>query len=192
MSERVAKHAGAAEAATADGGRRAAASDRAGVLGRLEQHLETVADLFPGFPSDLCLLVRTAALVERRMVEAGNAVLKPHGLTYPMYQVLVVAPPTGAGGITPGEIATMTGERATNVTHLCDELVRHGWMTRRRDASDRRRVLLGLTAAGRRVLAEVQPQMWATWRRRFAGLDAGERRALLALLRREHANLEVD
>lgn len=180
MSDRVAKHAGAV------------ATDDAGVLDRLERHLEAVAGLFPGFPTDLGLLVRTAALVERRMMEDGNALLKPLGLTYPMYQVLVAAPPTGAAGITPGEIATMTGERPTNVTHLCDELVRHGWMSRRRDASDRRRVLLGLTAAGRRVLAEVQPQMWATWRRRFAGLDAGERRALLALLRRQHANLEVD
>ena len=166
-------------------------SDRPGVLERLEQHLAEIGRLFPGYPADLALLTRVAALVERRMVEAGNAVLKPHELTYPMYQALVTAPPSGAGGITPGEIAAVTGERPTNVTHLCDELVSRGWMTRRRDAADRRRIQLGLTAAGRRLLAEVQPQMWAIWRRRFDGLGAGERRALLALLRQQFANLEV-
>ncbi|BDG10651.1 MarR family winged helix-turn-helix transcriptional regulator [Anaeromyxobacter paludicola] len=156
----------------------------------LEEHLGQMAVLVPGYPHELALLARVAALVERRMVEAGAAVLKPHGLTYPMYQALAMGLASGAGGLAPGDIAGATGERPTNVTHLCDELVARGWMTRRRDAGDRRRVQLNLTAAGKRLLAELQPRMWAVWRRRFDGMSAGDRRKLLDLLRRQHAQLE--
>jgi MarR family transcriptional repressor of emrRAB len=155
----------------------------------LEQHLGQMAVLIHGYPRELALLTRISALVERRTVEAGSALLKPHGLTYPMYQALAMALASGAGGLTPGEVAISTGERPTNVTHLCDELVDRGWLTRRRDPADRRRIQLELTAAGRRLLEELQPQMWGVWRRRMAGTSPGERRLLLDLLRRQHANL---
>ncbi len=155
----------------------------------LEQHLAQMAVLDPDYPSELGLLTRVAALVERRTVEAGSALLKPHDLTYPMYQALVMARATGASGITPGEVAAATGERPTNVTHLCDELVDRGWMVRRRDPADRRRFQLTLTRTGKHLLAQLQPQMWAIWRRRFRGIGASERRALLALLRLQYANL---
>lgn len=155
----------------------------------LEQHLGNISDLVTGYPLELALLTRISALVERRMVEEGAALLKPHGLTYPMYQTLSMALATGSGGVTPGDVAASTGERPTNVTHLCDELVARGWLLRRRDPEDRRKLHLTLTADGKRLLSRLQPEMWSLWRRRFQGVGAGERRALLDLLRQQYANL---
>jgi len=55
------------------------------------------------------------------------------------------------GVLSAGEIARRTG--FTTVTHLIDRLLDDGWVTRREDPQDRRRVLVELTAAGRRRLA---------------------------------------
>lgn len=52
-------------------------------------------------------------------------------------------------GRTPSELAGMLGLSRGRITHLSDRLSEHGFIERRPDRDDRRRVLIWLTAAGR-------------------------------------------
>jgi len=161
-------------------------------LKTMDLRLAAIAKGIPGYPLETSALANSSYHLERYTQEQTNAVLKPMGLNYTMFRVLAIASADSLGSVTPAELAGTSGERATNVTHLCDELVAAGWMTRERDPQDRRRVDLKVTAAGRQLLAQVRPLVWAIWERRYLGLDAAERRTLQDLLRRQFENLVED
>jgi DNA-binding MarR family transcriptional regulator len=60
-----------------------------------------------------------------------------------------------AGQLTPGEIAVQTGLTSGAVTAMLDRLERLGFVQRRPDPSDRRRVLVKLTDKARRIAGEI-------------------------------------
>jgi DNA-binding MarR family transcriptional regulator len=57
--------------------------------------------------------------------------------------------------ISPGSIAARTSVDADKVTRAVDRLVAKGFVARRVDAADRRRIVLRLTARGLRVYTEI-------------------------------------
>jgi MarR family transcriptional regulator, negative regulator of the multidrug operon emrRAB len=157
---------------------------------QLERLVRRLADAIPGYPHQLALCARLSAQLEKRMAEAANAALRPLRLTYVLYQAMMIMRGAEEGGIAPGEIAQLTGERPNNVTHICNELETRNLITRSPARGDRRRVQVALTAAGRRLLARAQPLIWARWRRRFEGFGARELAAMPDLLRRQLHNLD--
>jgi DNA-binding MarR family transcriptional regulator len=98
-------------------------------------------------------IVRLAKVVELLLVE--------HGLTVNQYRMLTFidegTPPLA-------ELGTRLVMKLPNITTLIDGLVTRGLVSRARHAHDRRRVALGLSARGRRLLARAQ-------RRCEAGLE---------------------
>ncbi len=72
--------------------------------------------------------------------------LDPLGLTYPQYLVLVVL--WSEAPVTVGRIAARLGLETSTVTPLLKRLEAAGLVTRRRSASDERRVEIGLTPRG--------------------------------------------
>lgn len=83
------------------------------------------------------------------------------------------------GTSTPGEIATALGLSSGAVTTLLDRLEHSGYVQRRRDAEDRRRVLVELTALARRLAGELYGPIGVEGRALLAELSARD----LALLR---------
>ncbi len=156
---------------------------------QLERLIRRLADKVPGYPYEWALAARLSGQLEKRMAEAANATLRPLGLTYVLYQCMMIIHGGADGRIAPGEISHLTGERPNNVTHICNELAERGLITRKAAATDRRRVQVALTAAGRRLLATAQPLIWSQWRHRFAGFTDSELKALPDLMRRQIANL---
>jgi MarR family transcriptional repressor of emrRAB len=154
---------------------------------QVERLLKRLEVRVPGYPRDLAVLVRLAAHIEKKMIEVSNITLKPYGLNYAMYQVLVIS--LGSDAATATALADATGERPTNITHICDELEKRELLVRDRDTHDRRRVQIALTEQGRELLCELQPLMWQIWRTRYQGISAGERKQLLELMRRQYQNL---
>ncbi|KAF0093405.1 MAG: multidrug resistance operon repressor MexR [Puniceicoccaceae bacterium 5H] len=71
-----------------------------------------------------------------------------------------------------------------NVTRLVKELATQGLVERQADPEDRRCACLQLTAAGRRVLDELQALKDAANERLFGPLDEAEQRQLSQLLRK--------
>jgi DNA-binding MarR family transcriptional regulator len=67
---------------------------------------------------------------------------------------------------------------------------RAGWVTRRRDPADGKRVIVAITAAGRKKLASVPLRLWRTGRTTFnpaAALSAAERAEAIRLLEKMNA-----
>jgi DNA-binding MarR family transcriptional regulator len=61
-----------------------------------------------------------------------------------------------SGPLTIGECAKHLGRTQSVVSEIVEQLIRHGWLAKVRDAADRRRSVVWLTAAGRERLIEDQ------------------------------------
>lgn len=70
----------------------------------------------------------------------------------------------------------------SNVTRVATILERKGWITRERDANDRRVINLSLTPAGQQLCQQVQQQHESYTRQRMNTLSEDEQSHLLALL----------
>ena len=170
-------------------GKKAAESvDDSKAFAHIERLLKRLEVRVPGYPRDLAVLARLAAHIEKKMIEISNTALKPYDLNYAMYQVLVISLGSEAA-IATTDLAAATGERPTNITHLCDQLERRGLVLRSRDGTDRRRIRIALTEQGQHLLTELQPLIWHIWRARYQGIDSSERKQLLEAMRRQYRNL---
>ena len=85
-------------------------------------------------------------------------------------------------GLTMGELSRRLMVSNGNVTGLIDRLLAEGLVERRISTADRRAQVVRLTAAGRRAFRALTP-VHARWiEDALDGLDAGDKRRLLALL----------
>ncbi len=138
----------------------------------LRDRLQALQQWQPDYPVQLSLISRLSVLLEKRVLDAASLVLKPHGISYPMYHTMVLAYANCDRPLTPTELARAIGERATNITHICNELERRELITRRQDPDDRRRVVIELSDSGQALLQQLQKPIWALWRTRYEGFDA--------------------
>jgi DNA-binding MarR family transcriptional regulator len=91
--------------------------------------------------------------------------LAPAGLELSQFTLLMTLDLTG--DIPQKTLATVLAMDSTTLTRTLRPLLKHEWI-RARAGEDRRKKLLGLTAAGRRKLAQAQPH----WERAQAKLQA--------------------
>ena len=85
-------------------------------------------------------------------------------------------------GLSASEVAARTAMDKVAVSRAVARLLERGLLERETDDGDRRRSVMALSVAGRRVHAQVSPLALEIESRLLAGLDAGERRQLHALL----------
>lgn len=78
-------------------------------------------------------------------------------------------------GLTPGDLAEHLGVAPATVSACLDDLEELGYIERRRDAKDRRRHLIHLSASGARAMQASSVLEEARVRRVLARLDADER-----------------
>lgn len=95
------------------------------------------------------LLARASHIV----ASGFHAKLKSWDLSVPEYRVLFCL--TGADGLGVGDLAAMAIMTQPRMTKLLDRMERQGLVGRHADDSDRRRVLIHLTEAGRARAAPV-------------------------------------
>ena len=102
--------------------------------------------------NQLCFALYSASL-------AMSKVYKPHlaalGLTYPQYVVMLVL--WERDGLTVSDIGERLFLDSGTLTPLLKRLEAAGFITRTRDSADERRVLIELTAAGRKLKARASP-----------------------------------
>jgi len=102
--------------------------------------------------NQLCFALYSASL-------AMSKVYKPHldalGLTYPQYVAMLVL--WEQDGLTVSEIGERLYLDSGTLTPLLKRLESAGYINRLRDTADERRVLIRLSAAGRRLKAKAAP-----------------------------------
>jgi len=132
-------------------------------------------------------LVSVIHLDWKRWVARG---LSPHGVS--PKQVFVLRQLKQAGGLTPSAIATLLHGDRPSATSMLGTLEREGWITRRRDPANGKRVLVELSATGLEKLASVPERLWRSGKTSFdpeASLTPGERAELARLLSKLHSSL---
>lgn len=130
-------------------------------------------------------LIRTAQL----FLDADGRGLRHHGLSIPARILLATlegaAEPLSHSAI--GERLLVTG---ASVTSMVDTLERRGLVTRTRDKTDRRVVLVELTTEGRETVDAFLPEITALHAAEFSVLDDAEREQLVILLAKVAAAIE--
>lgn len=119
--------------------------------------------------------------------------LAPYGLN--PKQAFVLRRLREAGGLAPSAIAELLFADRPTVTSMLGTLERAGWVTRRGDPGDGRRVVIEISASGLAKLASVPEALWRSGRTAFdpeGCLDEVERGTLMRLLEKLAAGLEED
>lgn len=125
------------------------------------------ADSWLALDRQLCFALYAASL---SMTRAYKPLLDPLGLTYPQYLAMLAL--WESDGIPVSALGDRLGLDSGTLTPLLKRLEGNGLLTRRRDPSDERRVLLYLSATGRalRQRAKTVPQRMAA----LAGCSLGD------------------
>ena len=92
--------------------------------------------------------------VQQLLLAEFDRVLRPYGITFARYEVLVLLSFSHAGELSLSKIGERLMVHPTSVTNAIDRLVDAGLVSRTADGVDRRRVLASLTAEGERVLKD--------------------------------------
>ena len=149
-----------------------------------EQRLALTCQRYPSFPRRQATLVRLIKHIHKEMTDRANAILKPHGLNYPEYNLLMMIYGTDGDIISPSELASAAGEKSANITRLTDQLGHKGLIARAASADDRRKVDLKLTPAGCKLLERALPDVCEWLRQSTPELDGAQDRQLESLLKK--------
>ncbi|MFF2963207.1 MarR family winged helix-turn-helix transcriptional regulator [Streptomyces sp. NPDC057963] len=90
------------------------------------------------------------------------------------------------------ELASRLGIDRSDLVKILDDLAAAGLVDRARDMTDRRRVTVTPTSAGRAMLTELQREALAVQTELLAPLSRTERAQLAALLKRVHAHVREE
>jgi len=89
--------------------------------------------------------------VHQLLLAEADRVLRPHGLTFSRYEVLMLLTFSRAGSLPLGKIGARLQVHAASVTNAIDRLEARGLVRRVAHPTDGRTTLAELTARGRRV-----------------------------------------
>jgi len=113
-----------------------------------------------------------------------DAVLAEHGLQWWEFKTLRMLRRGGAPyQATPGRLATQLGLSPAAMTNRLDALERHGFVERRHDRDDRRKVVATLTPSGLKLWLQALGDITKVEVDLVSHLAASEQDSLIALLR---------
>lgn len=92
---------------------------------------------------------------QQLVLAAVEDVLRPYGLTFSSYEALMLLVFSRHGELPLGKMSERLMVHPASVTNTVDRLEERGFVTRRKDPADGRRVLATLTPAGRAVAMDV-------------------------------------
>lgn len=93
--------------------------------------------------------------VQQLVLQAVEDVLRPAGLTFSSYEALMLLTFSRRGELPLGKMSERLMVHPASITNTVDRLEQRGFVRRRRDPDDGRRVLAEITRAGRVVAARV-------------------------------------
>lgn len=129
----------------------------------------------------------------RRIVRAidlhSRALEQDHGLTGP--QLLTLRRLEDLGSTSVGRLADALALSQPTVTGIVTRLERRGLVERRRSSSDRRRVIVTVTPAGREMLARAPSPLQSVFVERFESLEPWEQHLIVSSLHRVVAMMEA-
>jgi DNA-binding MarR family transcriptional regulator len=92
--------------------------------------------------------------VQQILLARLNTLLKPHGLTFPRYEALMLLYFSRRGALPLGKMGVRLQVHRTSVTNIIDQLERSGLVRREPHPTDRRTTLAAITDAGRETASK--------------------------------------
>ncbi len=126
-------------------------------------------------------ILRSIRRIVRCVSEHSRDIARDSGLTVPQLLCLKVIGDT-KGEVTVGGVSTEVGLSPATVSRILDRLERSALIARERTATDRRKVCLVLTEAGRERYVTLPQPLQERFLERVERLSPPERMALLASL----------
>jgi DNA-binding MarR family transcriptional regulator len=124
-------------------------------------------------------IIRTADVLERRASE----LLRPFDVTPAQYNVLRILLGSPSG-LACSQISERLIAHDPDITRLLDRMEVQHWIKRKRSVTDRRVVVVFITATGVELLERVKPLIAAYHRQQFADWGEKSLKQLLAMLAR--------
>jgi DNA-binding MarR family transcriptional regulator len=97
-------------------------------------------------------------------------------VTVPQWRVLVMVDTRGPLNL--AAVAAGLDVNPSNASRICDRLIKAGWLDRQESPTDRRNITLSLTAAGRRLVAQVVRHRRRAITKALRGIAPGDRELL--------------
>jgi MarR family transcriptional regulator, negative regulator of the multidrug operon emrRAB len=157
---------------------------------QVEKNLKGLGRQTPAMPLVESMILRTAIILGRDLNARLDRLLKPAGLVESEYRVLMALFSYG-GSAFAGELCKALAYSPANLTRVCNALVKRRLLARSLDAADRRKIRLSLEAAGEKLLRSLLPQISRNVAAAFDGFKVGERKHLLADLKRLLAGIDA-
>jgi MarR family transcriptional repressor of emrRAB len=156
----------------------------------MDEGIGHLSDAIPGMPAEEAKLSRLMMLVGGGLLEELELTLRPHKLNHSEFLTLMILYSSPDGSSTPGELCEYTSQGATNMTRIGNALVKRGLILRAVSESDRRRVQIRITAAGKRFVQQMLPTLFPRVSAMFQGFSDTEKSQLSRLLRKLADNLD--
>jgi MarR family transcriptional regulator, negative regulator of the multidrug operon emrRAB len=159
-------------------------------LDQVHANLRRLNRRLPQLPVTESLIVRAAVILGRDTSTLIDRLLQPAGLTEGEFRVLMSLLAHGDRA-NAGDLCASLAQSPANLTRIADALVKRGYVSRRPDAADRRRMLLQLKPAGRRMLDTLLPGVCKEVTALFDGFSAAEKKQMLEFFRRLLGSIEA-
>ena len=135
-------------------------------------------DLEPSAVGAFLHLLRTSTDV----YEAFSRFLEKHAISPGRFIVLTLLLRDAEKPMNPADLAECSGVARATMTGLIDTLERDGLVKREPDPSDRRMMLVGLTARGRTFIEGIMPDYFRRVSALMAGTTAADRKTIVNLM----------
>jgi DNA-binding MarR family transcriptional regulator len=120
----------------------------------------------------------------RRIIQAidlhSRQLVRQHGITAP--QLIILKQIQGQKAISVSEVARQVSLKQTTVTDILNRLERQGLILREKDTSDRRRILVRETDAGKKLLEAAPSPLQETFLEKFEDLEDWKQNMVLTSL----------
>lgn len=122
-------------------------------------------------------------LVAARFSRDIERICSEEKITEAHYRILwVLCLSESQNGLTMGEIVDGLVNKASDATRLVDKMERQGLVTRTFSHTDKRKVIVSVSMAGRRVFSRLTPNIKRAHIEQMNGLSTSEKKQLASLL----------
>ena len=150
----------------------------------IESQIDRVAARMRDAPVQDIVLVRLVKTLSAQLGHHLGQKVRPHGINEVGFRTLTMLYAQLETGVNPSDLSDASGETRTNMTRICDELVRKSLVRRRASKEDRRRIVLELTKKGVALLEKLLPQVWTGVGHVTSTLSTSEKNTLERLLKK--------
>ena len=134
-------------------------------------------------PSSTDTLIDLMLSMHRIVRERSRSAARVHPLALLGFRILHIIAES-SDPVTMRDVAEKLGITPPSATALVGRLVKKGYIKRRRDPADRRRILLVMTPAGRQALQRGKRAMTAGMRDLFKNVSEPERQTLIKIFKK--------